>query len=132
MYLCYLGLQRYTVLNEIVRVDGDISHLFGYSMYPTICDLIRVPGIRNKYRLTKLSWTKTISRKCKTQIKKIWCLRSVRFMHFKWITSKKFLFLYLLLRRCIEYPGFVSDLRKVGGFLRVLRFPPPIKLTATI
>ena len=24
---------------------------------------------------------------------------------------------------------FVSDLRQVGGFLRVLRFPPPIKLT---
>jgi hypothetical protein len=27
---------------------------------------------------------------------------------------------------------FVSDLRHVGGFLRVLRFPPPIKLTAMI
>jgi hypothetical protein len=27
---------------------------------------------------------------------------------------------------------FVSDLRQVGGFLRVLRFPPPIKLSATI
>jgi hypothetical protein len=27
---------------------------------------------------------------------------------------------------------FVSDLRLVGGFLCVLRFPPPIKLTATI
>jgi hypothetical protein len=27
---------------------------------------------------------------------------------------------------------FVSDLRLVGGFLRVLRFPPPIKLTAMI
>ena len=27
---------------------------------------------------------------------------------------------------------FVSDLRQVGGFLRVLRFPPTIKLTATI
>ena len=27
---------------------------------------------------------------------------------------------------------FVSDLRQVGSFLRVLRFPPPIKLTATI
>ena len=26
---------------------------------------------------------------------------------------------------------FVSDLRQVGGFLRVLRFPLPIKLTAT-
>ena len=25
----------------------------------------------------------------------------------------------------------VSDLRQVGGFLRVLRFPPPIKLTTT-
>jgi hypothetical protein len=25
---------------------------------------------------------------------------------------------------------FVSDLRQVGGFLRVLRFPPPIKLSA--
>ena len=24
---------------------------------------------------------------------------------------------------------FVSDLRQIGGFLRVLRFPPPIKLT---
>jgi hypothetical protein len=27
---------------------------------------------------------------------------------------------------------FVSDLRKVGGFLQALRFSPPIKLTATI
>ena len=27
---------------------------------------------------------------------------------------------------------FVSDLRQVGGFLQILRFPPPIKLTATI
>ena len=27
---------------------------------------------------------------------------------------------------------FVSDLWQVGGFLRVLRFPPPIKLTTTI
>jgi len=27
---------------------------------------------------------------------------------------------------------FVSYLRQVGGFLRVPRFPPPIKLTATI
>jgi hypothetical protein len=27
---------------------------------------------------------------------------------------------------------FVSDLRQVGGFLRVLRFSPPIKMTATI
>ena len=25
---------------------------------------------------------------------------------------------------------FVSDLRQVGGFLRVLWFPPPMKLTA--
>ena len=27
---------------------------------------------------------------------------------------------------------FVSDLLQVGGFLRVLQFPPPIQLTATI
>ena len=27
---------------------------------------------------------------------------------------------------------FGSDLRQVGRFLRALRFPPPIKLTATI
>jgi hypothetical protein len=27
---------------------------------------------------------------------------------------------------------FVSDLRQIGGFLWVLQFPPPIKLTATI
>jgi len=27
---------------------------------------------------------------------------------------------------------FVSHLRQIGGFLRVLRFPPPIKVIATI
>ena len=27
---------------------------------------------------------------------------------------------------------FIGDLRQVGGLIRVLRFPPPIKLTATI
>ena len=27
---------------------------------------------------------------------------------------------------------FVSDMLQVGGFLRALRFPPPIKLTTTI
>jgi len=27
---------------------------------------------------------------------------------------------------------FFSDMRHVGGFLPVLRFPPPIKLTATV
>ena len=27
---------------------------------------------------------------------------------------------------------FDNDLRQVSGFLRVLRFPPPIKLTSTI
>jgi hypothetical protein len=27
---------------------------------------------------------------------------------------------------------FVSDLGQIGSFLRVLRFPPPIKLTDTI
>ena len=27
---------------------------------------------------------------------------------------------------------FVSDLRQVGDFYRVLQFPPPIKLTTTI
>jgi len=27
---------------------------------------------------------------------------------------------------------FVSDLRQVSGFLRVIMFPPPIKLTARI
>ena len=28
--------------------------------------------------------------------------------------------------------GAVSDFRQVGGFLRVLQFPPPINLTITI
>jgi len=37
--------------------------------------------------------------------------------------------------RCTRYNNvitFVSDLRQVGGFLRVLWFPPQIKLTYTI
>ena len=32
---------------------------------------------------------------------------------------------------CMHVGKYVSDLLKVGGFLKVLRFPPPIKLTAT-
>ena len=32
----------------------------------------------------------------------------------------------------INVMKFVSDLRMVGGFLQVFRFPPPIKLNATI
>jgi hypothetical protein len=27
---------------------------------------------------------------------------------------------------------FVSDLHQIGGFLQILQFPPPIKLTTTI
>jgi hypothetical protein len=38
--------------------------------------------------------------------------------------------------RCTRYNAYVikfaSDLRQVGGFLRVRRFPPPIKRIATI
>ena len=38
--------------------------------------------------------------------------------------------------RCTRYNiiviNIVSNLRQVGGFLRILRFPPPIKLIATI
>ena len=38
--------------------------------------------------------------------------------------------------RCTRYNilviTFFRDLRQVGGFLWILRFPPPIKLTATI
>ena len=36
---------------------------------------------------------------------------------------------YLIQRYVLK---FVSDLRQVGGFLQVLWFPPPIKLTTTI
>ena len=35
-------------------------------------------------------------------------------------------------RRVLDSTKFVSDFRQVGGFLWVLRFPPAIKLTATI
>jgi hypothetical protein len=42
---------------------------------------------------------------------------------------------WILLRRGVPNTTLcnkVCDLRQVGGFLQVLRFPPPIKLTATI
>ena len=32
----------------------------------------------------------------------------------------------------MQHYVFVNDLRQVGGFLQVFRFPPPIKLTVTI
>ena len=33
---------------------------------------------------------------------------------------------------CICIIKFANDMQQVGGFLRALRFPPPIKVTATI
>jgi stalled ribosome rescue protein Dom34 len=36
---------------------------------------------------------------------------------------------YLIQHNVIK---FGRDLRQVGGFLRILRFPPPIKLTVMI
>jgi len=36
---------------------------------------------------------------------------------------------YLIQQYVIQ---IVSAVQQVGGFLRVLRFPPPIKLTATV
>jgi len=38
----------------------------------------------------------------------------------------------LIPTRGVVYSKFVSDLQEVGGFIRVLRFSAPIKLTATI
>jgi hypothetical protein len=40
--------------------------------------------------------------------------------------------LWILIRCSIQFYviKFICDLREVGGFLRVLQFPPPIKLTA--
>ena len=35
-------------------------------------------------------------------------------------------------RRILGFPPPVSDLRQVIGFPRVLGFPPPIKMTSTI
>jgi hypothetical protein len=38
----------------------------------------------------------------------------------------------VLIVRIVYVIKVVSDLRLVDGFLRLLQFPPPIKLTATI
>ena len=47
--------------------------------------------------------------------------------------SPPMFWVWILIRaRSTTLCKFVSDLRQVGGFLRVLQFPPPIKLTATI
>jgi hypothetical protein len=41
------------------------------------------------------------------------------------------IFIMQLIKLCWKFTSVVSDLRQVSGFIRVLRFPPPIKLTAT-
>ena len=42
------------------------------------------------------------------------------------------IFIMQLIKVCWKFTSAVSDLWQVGGILLVLRFPPPIKLTATI
>ena len=46
-----------------------------------------------------------------------------------WVRSLFMVMVYSIQHYVIK---FVSDLRQVDGFLLVLRFPPPIKLTTTI
>jgi len=49
------------------------------------------------------------------------------------MTSKTYLYVNKKDKSKIHYVmKFVSHLRHVGGFMRVFRFPPPIKLIATI
>jgi len=43
-----------------------------------------------------------------------------------------FCVLYLVYPLILIDTTFVNELRQFGGFLWVLRFPPPIKLTVTI
>ena len=51
------------------------------------------------------------------------------YYHYRWEFESHLGEVYSIQHHVIK---FVSELRQVGGFLRVLRFPPPIKLTATI
>jgi hypothetical protein len=55
--------------------------------------------------------------------------RVVALPRHKFVTGATLLQLYSIQPYVIK---FVSDLRQVSGFPRVLRFPPPIILTATI
>jgi hypothetical protein len=52
---------------------------------------------------------------------KLYCCHSIAYttlpLQYKWVKH------YVIIK-------FLSDLRRVGGFLRVFWFPPPIKLTA--
>jgi hypothetical protein len=63
----------------------------------------------------------------------VWYLDLQLLMQSVPITTKEFEFrsgeVYSLQPYVIK---FVSDLRRVGGFLRVLWFPPPIKLAVLI
>jgi hypothetical protein len=51
------------------------------------------------------------------------------FRHYKVFDKKKYPDVW---RTLSPWKKFISDLRQDDGFLRVLRFPPLIKLTATI
>jgi len=49
-----------------------------------------------------------------------------------WKCSESLVFYFFSFFILFIYQVGVSDLQQVSGFLRVLRFPPPIKLTSAI
>jgi hypothetical protein len=59
-------------------------------------------------------------------------LNKFHITNIRWYTNTVILLITPRSRDTTLCDKFVSDLREIGGFLRVLRFPPPIKLTTTI
>ena len=103
-------------LNIYQLISDDYSDLSIY-LYISLLLLLNFTVFSNLWRIFVLS---------------LWCT---------WLTltifANRSLWVRTPLRRCVLDitlcdKVFVSDLRQIGGFLRVLRFPPPINLTATI
>jgi len=65
-------------------------------------------------------------------MKRIHCLLVTRVTRVTRVTSLYYAKTFPYLIQMVLLIGDDSDLRQVGGCLQVIRFPPPIKLTATI
>ena len=123
-----LIVRRSVIKCHLLGYSSTTDHIYDNRKYSwcflkNINEMSKYQRVDNDFFILKHKWW------FKTQIWRRYL--HLLFLH-KWHTIKYVLChgeVYLIQHSVMK---FVSDLRQVGGFHLVLRFPPPIKLTATI
>ena len=120
-----------------MKIDSRRSHDNSLKLISVTC-LVRFLQYNNNYTVISEFFIKYLAFQFQIQIYTInqtlqysfYQLKKTNYVNIDFILDTAYSF-KIIINTIFSYE-FVSNLRHVGGFLQVLRFPPPIKLTATM